>query len=298
MVEKTNVTKWAQREDGKPLVHVLTVHWRSDQWIRIQLDYLREHLHSPVRMYVSLDELPRPVGPLFYFQTSLPGSHDEKLDHLAQMVLDNPETQDDDWLLFLDGDAFPIHDVTAWGRDKLARFPLAAVQRLENDGDPQPHPCFCLTTVGFWRDIGGTWRPGFTWNNSKGKPITDVGGDLLGILTRKELCWHPMLRSNRAHLHPVFFAVYDNLVYHHGAGFRKGCSRRAIEEKKEAMKGSFLFRLLSVLHRLFPGELLKPLRFRLSHEYWARHLAVRESQKLSRRVYREALSDHAFHTRL
>ena len=32
-------------------------------------------------------------------------------------------------------------------------------------GDPQPHPCFCVTTVGFWQDIGGDSDEGPQWQN-------------------------------------------------------------------------------------------------------------------------------------
>ncbi|HWX74567.1 MAG TPA: hypothetical protein VNZ05_04625, partial [Solirubrobacteraceae bacterium] len=32
--------------------------------------------------------------------------------------------------------------------------------------------------------------------------------------------WTEVLRSNRKNLDPVFFAVYGDAVYHHGAGFR------------------------------------------------------------------------------
>ena len=63
---------------------------------------------------------------------------------------------DEDILLFIDGDAFPISDVATYAEEKLKQFPLIAVQRSENDGDPQPHPCFCITTVGFWKK--NKWR--------------------------------------------------------------------------------------------------------------------------------------------
>ena len=32
----------------------------------------------------------------------------------------------------------------------------------------------------------------------------------------------PLLRSNRRDLDPVYFALYGDIVYHHGAGFRAG----------------------------------------------------------------------------
>lgn len=211
------------------------------------------------------------------------------------MIIDDPETKHDDWLLFVDGDAFPVADVTAYGNEKLAQFPLVAVQRFENNEDRQPHPCFCLTTVAYWRDIKGTWKPGFQWTNPQKQQITDVGGDLLGILQERGDDWYPMLRSNRAKYHPVFFALYDGLAYHHGAGFRKGCSRKAIKDMKEEMEDTFFYRVLGVIHRLMKPGFLKGLQCYFSHEFWAKKLAIHKSQRLGRWMYKRISEDDVFY---
>lgn len=121
------------------------------------------------------------------------------------MIIDDPETRDDDWLLFVDGDAFPVVDVTAYGSEKLAQYPLVAVQRFENNEDIQPHPCFCMMTVAYWRDIKATWKPGFHWTNPQGQQITDIGGELLGLLQERGDDRSLMLRSNCAKYHPGIF---------------------------------------------------------------------------------------------
>ncbi len=128
--------------------------------------------------------------------------------------------------MFIDGDAIPIGDVISFGHEKLKQYPLVAVQRLENNGDIQPHPCFCLTTIKFWKEIAGDWKKGFQWENTSGRTVTDVGGNLLKILREKGLDWYPMRRSNKRNLHPVLFALYDDLIYHHGAAFRKPLTRQ------------------------------------------------------------------------
>ena len=56
--------------------------------------------------------------------------------------------------------------------------------------------------------------------------ITDVGSKLYKNLTENNINWYPMLRSNKVDLHPVFFAVYDNIIYHHGAGFRENVTSK------------------------------------------------------------------------
>jgi hypothetical protein len=107
----------------------------------------------------------------------------------------------------------------------MRTFPLAAVRRDENLGDCQPHPCFCLTTVGFWHDIAGDWQEGGTWTNSIGEITTDVGGNLLHQLADGGIDWLPLLRTNTSNPNPVWFGIYDHRVYHHGAGFRDRISR-------------------------------------------------------------------------
>ena len=65
--------------------------------------------------------------------------------------------------MFLDGDAFPIADPMPMIEEGLAQAPLVAVRRAENLDEPQPHPCFCVTTVGTWRSLPGDWSAGPTW---------------------------------------------------------------------------------------------------------------------------------------
>ncbi len=95
-----------------------------------------------------------------------------------------------------------------------------AVRRAENLGDRQPHPCFCVTTVREWRELGGDWSYGYCWRDARGSLMSDVGANLLRKLELTNTPWVELLRSNRRNLDPLFFAVYGEVVYHHGAGFR------------------------------------------------------------------------------
>jgi hypothetical protein len=132
------------------------------------------------------------------------------------------EAADDDLLMFLDGDAFPIADPMPLIRDGLAKAPLIAVRRAENVDEPQPHPCFCVTTVKTWRELHGDWTSGPTWVGARGKLGGDVGGNLLRRLELTQTPWVEVLRSNRKNPDPLYFGIYGDVVYHHGAGFRGG----------------------------------------------------------------------------
>jgi hypothetical protein len=43
--------------------------------------------------------------------------------------------------------------------------------------------------------------------------------------------WGKRLRSNRVNLHPLLYAVYDGVVYHHGAGSRPTIGGRAARQR-------------------------------------------------------------------
>jgi hypothetical protein len=194
------------------------VHYGSSLWVEIQTRYLREHISTPYQTWSSLQRIDPSYSSYFDHVIDQTGRHSDKLNHLAIEILQ--VAADDDLLMFLDGDAFPIADPMPLITDGLARAPLVAVRRPENVGDPQPHPSFCVTTVGTWRKLCGDWSPGYRWVNAEGRRVSDVGGNLLRKLELTQTPWVAVLRSNRKDLDPVFFGVYGNVIYHHGAGFR------------------------------------------------------------------------------
>jgi hypothetical protein len=201
------------------VINIATVHWKSAKWIEPQLQFLDRSLDVPYRIFASVNGIPDALDDdRFHFAADLQGSHPEKLNELAALI--GEQSDPTDVLMFVDGDAFPVRPIAPWIDDLLAAHPLAAVRRDENLGDPQPHPCFCVTTSGFWAEIGGDWRAGGTWVNNVGKTVTDVGGALLDRLRAHDTPWLPLLRTNTANPHPLLFGVYGHRVYHHGAGFR------------------------------------------------------------------------------
>ena len=54
----------------------------------------------------------------------------------------------------------------------------------------------------------------------QGVKVRDAGGELLRKLTERNIDWFTLLRSNKKNLHPLWFGIYGNLIYHHGGGFR------------------------------------------------------------------------------
>jgi hypothetical protein len=200
------------------VIHVVTVHWRSPQWVRPQLAYLRRHVVGPFRVVAALDGIEdRSLWAEFDHAEELRGPHGEKLNTLAAGVM--ADADPDDVLIFLDSDAFPVRPLEPWLLPALDRHGVVAVQRHENFGDLRPHPSFCAARVRTWVDIGGDWTKE-PWTSPSGSVLDDAGTRVLAALETHGVEWLPLLRTNTTDLHPLWFGVYGHAVYHHGAGSR------------------------------------------------------------------------------
>ncbi len=200
------------------MIHVATVHHKSARWIDVQLAYLRRHLHEDYRVVANLEEVPGSQHHKFDRVVAAQGRHSGKLNLMAAEIVG--EARPDDLIMFLDGDAFPIADPMPTVHKALDDTVLIAVRREENGEDKQPHPSFCVIRAGDWDRLRGDWSMGYCWENQWGEMVSDSGGNLLAALERSRETWTPIVRSNRVNPHPLWFAVYGDIVYHHGAGFR------------------------------------------------------------------------------
>ena len=304
------------------MIHVVTVHWMTPRWVEPQLAYLERNIGAPYRVVAALNGIDDPqLRARFDVGVDLDGTHPAKLNELARLVADGADPAD--VLIFIDGDAFPVRPLVPWTEDVLRRFPVAAVRRDENLGDPQPHPSFCATTVGFWEEIGGDWRGG-DWVNSAGMTVRDTGGRLLHTLRAREVEWLPLVRTNTNDLHPLWFGVYAHRVYHHGAGFQAarvervewasrfqqvGLGRSALKPTAESPSLGTLRRTLthepSAILRTAPGVVgraaVKPWRLRREHRYFEHHARSEESRRLERlneEMFARLVADPEFHREL
>jgi hypothetical protein len=198
------------------VLHIATSHYMSARWIEIQTSYLREHISVPYHTWASLALIDPAYGVHFDRVIAQKGPLAGKLNHLAVEI--SREAADEDLLMFLDADAFPIADPMQVITDALSRAPLLAVRRAENGNDPQPHPSFCVATVASWRRLAGDWSDGYPWLAADGRQVSDVGGNLLRRLELTGTPWVPLSRSNPRRLDPLLFAIYAGVIYHHGAG--------------------------------------------------------------------------------
>jgi len=266
------------------VINIATVHWRTAKWIDPQLHYLERALGVPYRVFASLNGIDDPAtAGRFHYAADLEGSHAAKLNQLAGVIAAGAAATD--VLIFLDGDAFPVRPLVPWIDDVLSRHPLAAVRRDENLVDRQPHPSFCAVRVREWERLHGDWSPGYSWASAQGKPTTDVGGTLLRALERSGENWTPLLRSNRVNLHPLWFGVYGQIVYHHGAGFRWAVGRVDLANPPR----------LTTRAKHVPGlgRLLRRRNRARAQRFHAGTAA--EAQRLSNDFYQRIVSDPEFY---
>ncbi len=289
------------------MIHILTVHWMDPKWIAPQLDYLQRNVELPYRTWASLEGIADPADrQRFDVTEDFEGMHADKLNALAGLVVEQADA--DDLLVFIDGDAFPVRPIGSWMEEILERYPLAAVRRDENRGERQPHPCFCVTTVGLWDKIAGDWRAGGTWTSPGGEEVTDVGGTLFNQLRSADIDWLPLLRSNAVELHPVWFALYADHVYHHGAGFRRRVSRVDVAGREDLASPRLrdTARLYRQRHHR-PRDLLKRINLTTARGLWrglrqelpgsdqSQYLA--DANALSDRVFADLVVDPDFYLR-
>ncbi len=265
------------------MIHVLTVHHKSAKWIDVQMAYLRRNLHEPYRVVANLQDVPG--APAHKFDQVIPamGSHGGKLNYMASETV--ATVHPDDLLMFIDGDAFPINDPMPTVHAGLEHSTLVAVQRAENRGDKQPHPCFCVIRAGDWDRIRGDWSSGFCWETDTGELVTDHGANLSANLKRLGETWTPLLRTNRTDIHPICFAVYGGIVYHHGAGFRPALMRTMGSKAPTRWVRGEQIPVVGTVIRLGWVALFN---------FW-RDRELAENRKMSDRIFRELERDPDFY---
>lgn len=155
------------------MYYILTVHWKDPKWINIQQKFLKQFLSEDFRVFAFLNDIDASFEKHFDLVLteniaccSSSSNHAVKLNLLAQIACN--QADDNDILIFLDGDAFPVNDIHTYVNPLLEENDIVAVRRDENNGDRQPHPIFTAIKVITWRNIHGDWNKGHNWVNKEG----------------------------------------------------------------------------------------------------------------------------------
>ena len=200
------------------MLRICTIHHETDKFLKLQHKYFKRHTKEPFKLYRGYSDFQineTDEDCLDINLTQFSNQHAHRMNYVFDVI--RQESNDDDIIIFADSDTFPITDGwVEYIKDKLQTHPITAVLRQENmaaltecSREEHPHPCFIASTVKFWSE-----------NNLKFDFQVNTGYNILLFLRSHGLDFFKLLRSNTVNVHPLMFAVYDDVIYHHGAGNR------------------------------------------------------------------------------
>lgn len=215
------------------MIHILTVHY-VDKWIDIQLEMLEKHLKSPYRVYTILGENYDKHKNKFYFVEEGKDKHYFSLQKLHK-VLDKESPKDDDIVIILDSDAFPIKPLDNFLFEKLKISEFLAISEPRHNYNPlpiQPFECFYAFRYEFFKKYG------FEFKFEPGIHLNWIDW-MIEWFKNKKIEWYPLNRTNKIDLHNLFFGIYDDIIYHHWGGSRNRisrCGRVRSQKTKESLE--------------------------------------------------------------
>jgi hypothetical protein len=229
--------------------------------LRLHRELMRKHDRVTVRPHSSLAALARLADrlPVPHSDRLMERTHPDALDHLAGKV-----SGDFDYIVTLDNDSFPVRDdwldVLVGECERGAA--LAGVYRDEMAPAIAPFihvSGLCIRprdlralNVSFGRGA----RPEIEHNQ-------DVGQQITYELTRLGRTLAPLRRSNALNFHFLMGGIYGDVIYHHGAGSRKGkfwtSTDRETDERVNAALRDAAFEDLDGLLAVLRGRAINAL---------------------------------------
>tara|TARA_Y100000034_G_scaffold115529_2_gene152806 strand:+ start:3300 stop:4121 length:822 start_codon:yes stop_codon:yes gene_type:complete len=217
------------------MIYIVTIHHDTDKFIDLQEKYYKRYTTEEYKIYAGLSNAnnekyynDKTNGKYkdFHFVdlNEVHNQHWYRMNYLVQEIIKNESNfAEDDLLIFTDGDAFPVYEWEPTIRQQLEEptVEVVAIQRSENPEPalndqfkPYPHPCFFATKMNFWTKNRLTW--------SLHPPQIETAGPILKLwLAKHGFTYKPLLRSNIYNIHPLYFGIYGDIIYHHGAGNRE-----------------------------------------------------------------------------
>lgn len=185
---------------------------RNAEWLKLQLEAL-DRTTAGFDHFVYLNQADEKL----FRRSTIIGKSEEDREatpsHLAglQALCDVFRARSYERYLILDSDCFPVREnwmTTLDGAMVASGKSFASPARVENL-HLFPHPCLLYTADAQLIDFRVAEGKNFL-----GETFSDIAcaGD--------EAVWFPLLKTNRASLHPFLAAIYYDMFYHHGCGTR------------------------------------------------------------------------------
>ena len=208
------------------MIHIVTINWATDKWIDIQLDSFKKWIDLSFKVYTRLgnmDEKTYNKHKDKYF-CCLQGNVGEKshVTHGYQEVL--PKVVENlskgDLIMFIDSDAFLINDISKI-INNIDKYPFIAIEEPNHeyrfDGFLTPHPLFYLFKAEYFLESNLDWYAKQVMLDTAG----NWWGSIIKWLDENNIKYYPLKRTNKVNLHPLYFAIYEDIIYHHWAGSRR-----------------------------------------------------------------------------
>ena len=203
------------------MLHILTIHFK-DKWVDIQKRQLKKYISEDYKVYTRLGENYDKHKDKFDGAIEGQGHWTESMGLLLKFINENAKVGDK--VLLLDSDAFPIAPISDFLQEKLNDYPFVSCQEPQHEWDTNykiPHPMFMLFDAK--HILEGDL------SHYLSKIIKDKYGNWWGGVIewmKKNNDYYPIVRSNKINLHPLYFGIYENLIYHHWAGSRRMITRQ------------------------------------------------------------------------
>ena len=221
------------------MIHIITINWTTDKWIDIQLPSFKKYIKSPYKVYTRLGNMGEDLFNKHKnkYHHCVQGNKNEKFHVTVGMKLMLSEIKKNikkgDIIMLIDSDAFFIKDISPL-LDKLQSHPFIAVQEPNHDytfnnNSNNPHPMFYLFKSEYISNDTGLEK---ALTNIILSPNSNWWGGVEKWLLDNKINYHPLHRSNSVNLHPLYFAIYNNMIYHHWAGSRHMITRPDREQHR------------------------------------------------------------------
>ena len=217
------------------MIHIFSLHFKDDRWSKLQLDSIHKHVKVPYKTYsvyshMETDTYKKWEDKWDIFLVKEQGKHEHKSGkfHLTDghraiipEILKNANS--DDIFLRLDSDAILIDNIDESFIEKVNKHKFIAIKEPQHEWDTTyhtPHPSLWTFPIAFLN----------TELSHRMSELLEDGhsnwwGGVVRWLYENSIEWYPLERSNKINLHPLYFGIYGDLVYHHWAGSRDMITR-------------------------------------------------------------------------
>jgi len=226
------------------MIHLFTLHFGSDEWVDLQVESFKKHIKVPYKSYAIFSHMNQEMydknkNNFDYFKVSEDGKHIHKNGryhvtdgHREILPMIKEDMKDGDIFMRFDSDAILIDDIDEKFIDKVKQENFISVQEPQHEWDlnhKTPHPSF--------------WAfPCEYLNQDLDRAMSDIyedrdsnwWGGVTSWLKSSNITYYPLNRTNKINLHPLYYGIYSDLIYHHWAGSRDMITRPDRKRAKES----------------------------------------------------------------